>query len=337
MGEQKPGIGIVGAGAMVFNSHLPALRAIGADVRWVLDADSKRAKALAKAYRIPGAFGADGLARAAPVDVVLLACPYGARAPYFEYFRGNPAALYVEKPVARSVAELERICSGRPDYAVAAGFLRRSYGVTKIVKGLIEDGIFGALRRVRSEFGTAAVISAKSGFAKNAELAGGGQLFESAIHNIDAICYAAGIERAVVRECRMEAEANFDLHTEARAELIDSAGRRIELELLVTCFRSTQYEIEMEFDRASVTFSLFKKAPPRVRAHGAARSYQLLDPAFGDNPKSPFDMLYVVWRDFLAGLEEKRANYTSARSTAPAASIIEQVYELGLRSPVQAA
>lgn len=322
---------------MVFKGHLPLLQARGADVRWVLDVDQGRAAAMAKAYRIPLALGAGQLALTTPVDVVLLACPYGSRAPYYEFLRGHPAALYIEKPIARSLAELDRICALRPDYAVAAGFLRRSYGVTNIVKALIEERLFGSLRRVRAEFGTATVISAGSGFAKKVLLAGGGQLFESAIHNIDAVCYAAGIERALVRECRMEAEGEFDLHTEANIELTDAAGRRIAFELLVTCFRSTQYQIELEFDQAVVSFSLFKKAPPKVRALAGSRSYRLLDSTLADYPHSPFDMLHVFWTDFLAGLDARRANYTSARSTAATASIIEQLYALGLHAAAQGA
>jgi UDP-N-acetyl-2-amino-2-deoxyglucuronate dehydrogenase len=329
-------VGIVGAGSMAFNSHVPVLRAMGIEVRWVLDADETRARKLAAAFELPLAFSASDLARTPEVDVLLLACPYGVRLPYYEFLRDRRPALYVEKPVAHSVAELERICSLRPDYALAAGFLRRSYGVTNIVKGLIEDRLFGDLRRVRSEFGTAATISTKSGFAKRLSMAGGGQLFESAIHDIDAVCYAAAVERARVLECRMEAEGEFDLETEARIELTDARGRRFEMELLVTCFRSTRYEIEMEFDQATVTFSLFRKTPPRIKSVRGNRTYHVLDPALADRPKSPLEMLYVFWRDYLDGLRTRRANYTSARTTAATTSVIEQLYGMGLHQPAAA-
>ncbi len=321
MADSGRKIGIIGAGSIVFKSHLPLLRAMDADVRWVLDVDRRRSLELAKAFDVPLALGADQLALTTPVDVVLIACPYGSRASYYEFLRENPAALYVEKPIARSVAELERICAMRPDYALAAGFTRRSNGVTSIVKGLIESRVFGHLRRMRSEFGTAAVISSGAGFAKKVSLAGGGQLFESAIHNIDVICYAAEIERALVRECRMEAEGQFDLQTEASIELTDAAGRRIDLELFVTCFRNTQYEIEMEFEQAVLTFSLFKKGLPRVRGLHGRGSYQLQDADTADYPRNVFDILHVFWADFLSGIETRRANYTSARATMVTASI----------------
>ena len=53
-------------------------------------------------------------------------------------------------------------------------------------------------------------------------------------------------------------------------------------------------------------------------------------------PRSAFEMLNVFWTDFLAGLDARRPNYTSARSTAVTASIIEQLYAMGL-SPVPSA
>ncbi len=332
MSDQKKTVGIIGAGAIVFKSHLPLLRAIGADIRWILDANPDRAASVAEAWQIPAAFGADQLSRASAVDIALIACPYGVREPYYQFLRDKEAALFIEKPVARSVAELERICSMRPDYAIAAGFLRRSFGITRIVKSVIESGLFGNLRRIRSEFGTATVISSGASFAKKAALAGGGQLFESAIHNVDAICYAAGIERARIRQCHMEAEGGFDLHTEANLELTDAAGRGIDFELLVTCFQNTQYEIEMEFDRAVMTFSLFKKKLPTVRHIGRSGAFQLTDPFTADYPRNIFDVLHLFWTDFLSGVEARAANYTSARASVATASIMEQIYAAGLKS-----
>jgi predicted dehydrogenase len=325
-------VGIVGAGSIVFKSHLPLFKAMGLEVSWILDANRSRAKATAEAYGVPLALGADELDKTPPTDIVLLACPYGSRRPYFEFLRGREGAIYVEKPVARSVHELGEICRLRPDYAIAAGFLRRSMGVTNIVKGLIEDGVFGKLRRVKSEFGTATVISSGGGFAKDVGLAGGGQLMESAIHNVDAICYMAGISQAAVKQCKMIHENGFDLHTEASLKLVDEQGREIEMELLVTCFRSTQYEIEMEFDSAKLTFSLFKPMLPEIRNTRSQRVYKVVDQQIQDYPRQVYDVLHVFWTDFLNGWKAQELNYTNACSTLATTSIIEQLYRHGTAS-----
>jgi hypothetical protein len=185
---------------------------------------------------------------------------------------------------------------------------------------------------VKSEFGTATVISSGGGFAKDAALAGGGQLMESAIHNVDAICHMAGICQATVKQCKMIHENGFDLHTEAGLQLVDEHGREIEMELLVTCFRSTEYEIEMEFDSAKVTFSLFKPRLPEIRTGRSQRVYQLLDHRMKDHPREVFDVLHVFWTDFLNGWEAREQNYTNACSTFATTSIIEQLYRQGMAS-----
>ena len=325
-------IGIIGAGSIVFKSHLPLLTALGFDVRWVLDSALDRAKAAAQAFQVPMFLGADELTGAPLTDLVLVACPYGSRQPYFEFLRGREGAIYIEKPVARSVRELDAICQLRPDYSVAAGFLRRSMGATNMVKDIIADELFGRLRRVRSEFGTATVISSGGGFAKNLMLAGGGQLFESAIHNLDAVCFMADVQAAIVNRCVMEHEAGFDLHTDAQLTLTDSKGRYFEFELLVTCLHNTRYEIEMHFDHAILTFSLFRPMRPEVRVTHGQRSYQLMDPLRQDFPRGAYDVNHVFMTDFLNGLETKTPNYTNACATRATALIMEQIYEHGTQA-----
>jgi predicted dehydrogenase len=327
-------VGVIGAGNVVFNAHLPLLKALGCKVEWILDTSEERAAVAADGYGIRTVLGADELRKSIPTEIVLIACPYGSRAPYYEFLSKQKGAIYIEKPVARTVLELDEICRLRPDYAIAAGFAKRSMGVTNIVKGLIEDGMFGRLRHVRAEFGTATIISAGAGFARDVGLSGGGQLIESAIHNIDAVCYMADIKEADVHECSMTHENNFDLHTDARIKLTDGGAREIEMELLVTCFYDTQYEIKMRFDNADLSFSLFRKTVPEVRTTGRGHAYQILDHALSDYPHEVFDVLYVFWREFLAGVEASRSNYTNASSTRVTTSIIEQLYKLGTGSAV---
>ena len=319
-------IGVVGAGSVSFKSHLPLLMTMGISIPWVIDASRMRAQAAAEAYSIPHCLTPDELDHTTPTDAVLLACPYGARKPYFEFFGDKPVALYIEKPVARTSAELSEICALRAPYEIAAGFLRRSMGVTNIMRGVIKDRLFGRLRHVRSEFGTSTVISGGSSFAKDVKLAGGGQLFESAIHNIDAVCFMIGATSACVQRAQMIHEDGFDLHTEATIGLVDRDGSAIGMELLVTCLRNTNYEIQLEFDHAVVTLSLFKPILPQVRTYRGRNVFHLVDAVAKDYPRQVFDVTYVFWSEFLNGLKYRRENYTNATTTAVSTSIIEQLY-----------
>ena len=95
----------------------------------------------------------------------------------------------------------------------------------------------------------------------------------------------ADVQTATVTRCVMEHEGGFDLHTDAQLTLIDRQGRDFEFELLVTCFHNTRYEIEMQFDRAILTFSLFRPMRPEVRVAHGQRTYQLTDPLRQDSPR----------------------------------------------------
>ena len=319
-------IGIIGAGEIVFVAHLPFLKAMGVKPEWILDVSEKAANATAKAFGIPHSLTPDRLEQAAPTDLVLMACPYGVRQPYYDFLKGKNSALYIEKPVAKSIKELESISSMRDESAICAGFQRRSMGITNVVKGIIEDGLFGQLRHVRSNFGTATQISSGGSFAKNVKLAGGGQLLESASHNIDAICYMANISSAHVLTKNMVHENGFDLHTEATIELRDAENHKIEFELLVTCFQSTGYEIIMQFDRGILTFSLFKDIKPEIKANHSQRSYRITDAFQNDFPQKQYDVMYVFWRDFMKAVETGKPNYTNLSSSLATTQIIEQLY-----------
>lgn len=320
-------IGIIGSGNIVFTAHLPLLKAIGSDPRWIMDISKKNADTAAKAFHIPLSLSPDELDKITATDIVMLACPYGTRKPYYDFLKNKSAALYIEKPVARSLNEHREINSLREDYAICSGLLRRSMGITNIVKGLIEDRPFGELRSVRSHFGTATQTSSGAGFAKNVALAGGGQLFESAIHNIDAICYMANIEQAHVVKKDMVHENGFDLHTNATIELINGQGRSIEMQLLVTCFYSVGYDIQMQFDHASLTFSLFDYKVPELRAGKGGKGYKITDSLLEDYPSNQYDVMYVFWKDFFTALDSQTPNYTNLCATEATTRIIEQLYE----------
>src|SRR5580658_475915 len=119
----KLAVGIIGAGSIVEDSHLPALKVCDrASVAWIHDAKESRAAMLAVMYGIrPVAI--DGLSAALDgVDVCLLAVPYGARPAFIEMCASRGKALYVEKPFATTLQEHERYCSLFPAHKLAVGF-----------------------------------------------------------------------------------------------------------------------------------------------------------------------------------------------------------------------
>ena len=90
-------IGVIGAGIVAANYHLPVLNEIeGIKVVWVCDTDLHKAEKLAKDYKILEY--SDNLDRLEEVDIALIAIPVGARTSYLKYFLDNKTSLLIEKP-----------------------------------------------------------------------------------------------------------------------------------------------------------------------------------------------------------------------------------------------
>src|ERR1700730_14990387 len=97
-------IGIIGAGQIVEDAHLPVLKAIeGTTITWIADIDKARADLLSRMYHVREIEASDISRAIADIDVCLIAIPLGVRRDYIERCAESGVALYAEKPFARTV------------------------------------------------------------------------------------------------------------------------------------------------------------------------------------------------------------------------------------------
>ena len=326
-GRDRTRIGIIGAGEIVSRIHLPVLTNMpDVQIAWICDRDDARAKAVAHGYGIPfTAFVAD--AAALPeADVVLLGIPYGARWSYYPALASRGTALFVEKPLFRTVERHERTCASWPDHALGHGFQRRSLGVVRTCRDLIERGTFGPLRSAHFGMGAPGVVT-RGRYFSTQELSGGGVLFETGVHGIDALVYMARARDVRVKRAHMLAEAGLDMHTEAEFELRTQDGSTVDATIEISCLRDTSNRIELGFDRARLRFSLFD-ANGRISLGSAGGGDDLeLTPATPRGyPYTHAQALFAHWNAFLSGLREGRANHTAARDSVLTTAIVEQCY-----------
>ena len=320
-------VGIIGAGQVATRGHLPTLRSLGAEVVFLVDLDTAAAQLIARANAIALVLAPKQFLQAQPnCDALLIACPYGARAPYYQALQGSNIALMIEKPVARTERELDLIASLAPEYAIGAGFVRRTWGVLAQLKALIAARSFGALEHIQINFGSATAIAAGAGFCKSLELAGGGQLFESAIHNIDAVLHITGCDSFHVEHCEMEHEAGFDLQTIARLKLCFAHNADVDLSLLVSCFRHTSNDICLQFEHACLRVSLFDVGAIRVYTRAGIALANLAPLAGQAFVAEPFEAFAQLWTDFIQGWRAKQCNYTHLSSTRMTTRVIEALY-----------
>ena len=112
VGQPPLRIGVIGAGTIVENIHLPVLANLpGVSVAWVADRSEDRAERLARAFAID----ARPLSRTDDADILLVAIPMLGRDQWFEHAHRHGMALFVEKPFAVSLAQHDLFASIVPD------------------------------------------------------------------------------------------------------------------------------------------------------------------------------------------------------------------------------
>jgi predicted dehydrogenase len=329
-GRRRWSLGVIGAGQVTRNAHLPVLTTVlDATLAWILDADRGRAAALARAHRARACGPEDLDAALAGVDVVLLAIPFGARAPYLEALaRRRSLALFVEKPLARTVAQHLAICQPYADHAIACGLNRRASGAVQAARAILQHRLFGALRAVRGAFGRCGAILGGGQYHSDPRLAGGGILLEMGVHYLDAALYCARAVEVDVESGWMIEDLGFDLHTEARLRLTLASGARVPFDVAVSVLADQREGIDFECEHATLALSLARN---RLLLHGLDGRYQVdLTPAVG-GAATASQYIAGIWDDFLVGLARREPGFASARSSLVTTQALEALYALPRR------
>ena len=323
----KTKVGIVGAGVISTNLHIPTLQAIDdVDIAWVTDLDTKKAEALAKASGIPCARLPATPAELPAADVILLGIPYGARPAYYEAFKHRNVALLVEKPFERTPEAHAAVCSLFPAFMLACGFQRRASGVAKTTTQILEDRLFGELQAIRLGYGSRGRISS-GGYLSDFGLAAGGLVMELAIHGIDlalVMSRAYGFDRI---SGQMLTNGPFDMHTTAVVDLLVPGNRRIPFELEVSLLSDTRNCLDFVCETATVSFALPSNEVRVTPANGS--SQYTISGASAGSCLTAYQQSYETWTQFLTGIRTKTPNWTSASASLLTTSVVAGLYKLG--------
>jgi predicted dehydrogenase len=188
-------LGVLGCGSIARTAHLPSLaRAAGAEVVALADADPAKltaARPLAATARAVADY-ADVLAMP-DVDAVIIALPPALHAEAAVAALLRKKHIYVEKPLATSLADATRIVDAWRGSGLTAmmGFNYRFNPVIEQARARMAAGAVGAPIAVRTVFSTPrrAIPS-----WKERRDTGGGALLDLAVHHIDLVRFLLGAE-----------------------------------------------------------------------------------------------------------------------------------------------
>jgi predicted dehydrogenase len=319
-------VGIVGAGEISRKSHLPVLvNTPDVEIAWIYDQHRAPAEGLGQAY------GLRALHSLSPeqlpaCDVVLLAIPVEARRDYLNHLSSAGGAALCEKPFATSAAEHRRLIDQFAPHSLGAGFMRRFFRSTMLMRQIVAEGIFGPLLSIDiSEGNRSKGSGVDSSFLDDPSLgAARGVLTDLGSHSIDLALYVSGATAFEVRSCKKVLDGGVDRKVTATVRLQTAANglTPVELDYAVSWLDRQDNRMQLTFQHAKVWSDLVPHAE-----------------VFAGDPDSPGNAIrlslqapgattynqafHLEWQDFLAGFRAGRESITTARSALLTTSLVE--------------
>lgn len=192
--------GVIGCGDVCEFKSGPAFSKVpGSELVAVMRRNPDRARDYAERHGVPQWHSdADQLLSDPKIDAIYIATPPSSHAEYTIRAAAAGKAVYVEKPMARTYAECQRMIGACNDAKVPlfVAYYRRSLPSFLHVKHLIEQGAIGEIRHVSiSLLKPPDPVDADpdaENWRTNPEIAGGGHFVDLASHQFDYLDFLFG-------------------------------------------------------------------------------------------------------------------------------------------------
>jgi len=318
-------VGIIGAGKIVENSHLPVLKNIdNISVEWIYDIDKKRTDLLSEMYKIAPVITNNLEEEISKIDICVITIPYGVRMPYLQAASRFKKSVYVEKPFALSVQEHIDISSMFNANEIAIGFQRRCYKIAHELKEIIQSGIFGSLKNIDFKQGYFSIKGGK-GYLSDVNLSGGGVIIESAIHSFDQILNFTAATDVEVDNLSFIQKNGIDYDTTVQSYLTTPLGK-IPVTSQVSTLRNLNNGLTLSFDHATIKCKLSPDAIINVFSkNGKQFSIENLF-NLQNYPKTVNSSFFLFWEKFIESLNKKTENFTSASTSLLTTKWMENIY-----------
>ncbi len=185
-------LALIGCGAVVEHNHLPALGRIGWRPTLLVDPHLERARALAATVGANAA--SDFHDHLSEFDAAFVSAPHSLHAPLSCALLEHGKAVLVEKPIANTSAQGERMVAtadavGLP---LGVGLMRRHLKAARWAKSVLESGAIGEITSfdVRDGFVYQWMVTSDAIWRK--ETAGGGVLMDVGTHILDLLLWWVG-------------------------------------------------------------------------------------------------------------------------------------------------
>ncbi len=289
--------GILGCGDVCEVKSGPGFQqADGSALTCVMRRTPLMAEDYATRHGVPNWTGdADALIEDPDVDAVYIATPPGSHLEYALKVCAVGKPCYVEKPMARSGAECDKMVKAFADAGVPlfVAYYRRGLPRFLKAKALIDSGALGTITGVDYRWEGIADPSHDPGWRVQAEHAGGGLFLDLGSHTLDILDYMLGPLQQPTGEAR-------------NAAGLYGVEDRVDLQFKLSCgapgsaawdFAGKQHTdlIQITGERAALRLSTFGNEPVLLQTHDGEQTFDL------PNPKTIHQPLIQTMVDELRG------------------------------------
>jgi predicted dehydrogenase len=222
-GNSAVGLGVIGCGNIAYWVHLRiAGHLTGARLIAAADPDKAARDRAAGLAKVPVFATNDELLSRSDIDAVIVSGPTHLHADLVVAACDAGKHVYLEKPLATSVADGARVAdaAARAAVKVMLGFNRRYHPLFEQARALLQSGKIGRIRAVQSTFCEPMALDTMPRWKRD-RATGGGVLFDLASHHIDLLRWFLGDEVVTVGAT---VESELSDQDSARLELTTNRG-----------------------------------------------------------------------------------------------------------------
>lgn len=247
-------VALVGCGAVARSYYIPAmLKLPDYNFEWFIDSSLDSARKAQIEYG-NGRSGTDYHDAIDDVDAAVVAVPNSLHAAVSIDFLSRRKHVLVEKPIATSTSDAQRMVKTAEDNKVKlrVNLIRRRFENYQAAKSILDEGVLGQVKRIKWSEGHILDWPFKSFAPLRKESAGGGVLMDWGPHVFDAIEWFFGGKVRVLNYAddglgRIEAECSLKGN-------IPSEGSEISCEVTLSRIRELPSVVAIDGEKASLIF-----------------------------------------------------------------------------------
>ncbi len=337
MKNQKIKIILIGCGAVAEQLHLPVLAGHPQiDLVAIVDPNLERARYFAKGYGVPHVYRDVSEVDFSEIDAAVIATPPFHHAPCAMELIAKGVHVLVEKPLALSYSEAQKIVAfaERKKVKVAVPLYRRLFPSFRLLVSLVKNKVFGVPLCFSVKAGGFYNWPAASLGNIKKELAGGGVLMDLGPHFLDFL-FQIFDEPIELLEYQDDALGGIEADCVLKLKVYHQ-GQPVEGTVELARTRKLNGGVRIECEKAVMEF----KPAERFKINIYPKDARLEDLCDGSNKMFGYQALWNslpedeswyatfarVYDDWVGAIKEDREPLVSAQSTLPVIRLIEECY-----------